>query len=68
MPNSEKPQLLLAGRFEEGWPPYEWRKKRVSEAFNPQGRPAWTGAEDIAGKIVFVEAEQGYGDTIQFCR
>ena len=60
--------LFLAGRFDEGWPPYEWRKKRVSEAFNAQGRPAWTGAEDIAGKIVFVEAEQGYGDTIQFSR
>ena len=60
--------LLLAGRFAEGWPPYEWRKKRVGEAFNPQGRPAWTGKEDIAGKTVFVEAEQGYGDTIQFSR
>ena len=60
--------LFLAGRFEEGWPPYEWRKKRVSETFNAQGRPAWTGAEDIAEKIVFVEAEQGYGDTIQFSR
>jgi tetratricopeptide (TPR) repeat protein len=60
--------LLLAGRFEEGWSPYEWRKKRVSEAFNAHGRPAWTGAEDITGKILFVEAEQGYGDTIQFSR
>jgi tetratricopeptide (TPR) repeat protein len=60
--------LLLAGQFEDGWSPYEWRKKRVSEAFHAQGRPTWTGAEDIAGKIVFVEAEQGYGDTIQFSR
>jgi tetratricopeptide (TPR) repeat protein len=60
--------LLLTGQFEEAWPPYEWRKKRVNEAFNAQGRPAWTGAEDITGKTVFVEAEQGYGDTIQFSR
>lgn len=60
--------LLITGRFEEGWPPYEWRKKRVGEAFNAQGKPEWTGAEDIAGKTVFGEAEQGFGDTIQFCR
>jgi len=60
--------LLLTGRFDAGWPPYEWRKKRVGEAFNPQGRPAWTGAEEIAGRTVFVEAEQGFGDTIQFSR
>jgi tetratricopeptide (TPR) repeat protein len=60
--------LLLTGRFEEGWPPYEWRKKRVGEAFNAQGRPAWTGKGEIAGKTIFVEAEQGYGDTIQFSR
>jgi len=60
--------LLLTGRFEEGWPPYEWRKERVRGAFNSQGRPAWTGREEIAGKTIFVEAEQGYGDTIQFSR
>ena len=60
--------LLLAGRFEEGWPPYEWRKKRVGEAFNPQGRPDWTGKEDITGKTLFIEAEQGLGDAIQFSR
>jgi tetratricopeptide (TPR) repeat protein len=60
--------LLLTGRFEEGWRPYEWRKKRVGEAFNSQGRPAWSGTEDLAGKIVFVESEQGLGDAIQFSR
>ena len=61
--------LLLSGRFEEGWPIYEWRKRRVAEdAFHAQGRPAWTGAENIAGKTLFIEAEQGLGDTIHFCR
>jgi tetratricopeptide (TPR) repeat protein len=61
--------LLSTGRLLEGWRPYEWRKRRVAEdAFHGLGRPEWTGKEDIAGKTVFVEAEQGLGDTIQFCR
>jgi tetratricopeptide (TPR) repeat protein len=60
--------LLLKGHFEEGWTAYEWRKLRVGEAFNPRGRPVWSGKEDIAGKTLFVEAEQGLGDTIMFSR
>ena len=36
--------------------------------FTPRDGPTWTGAEDIAGKTLFIEAEQGLGDTIQFCR
>ena len=61
--------LLTEGRYNEAWPVYEWRKRRVAEeAFHAQGRPTWTGAENIAGKTLFIEAEQGLGDTIQFCR
>ena len=61
--------LLVRGQFEDAWPSYEWRKRRVAEeAFHAAGRPAWTGAENIAGKTLFIEAEQGLGDTIQFCR
>jgi tetratricopeptide (TPR) repeat protein len=61
--------LLVRGQFQEAWPPYEWRKRRVAEsAFHASGRPAWTGQENIAGKTLFIEAEQGLGDTIQFCR
>ncbi len=65
-----KSQALLAdGRFAQAWPHYEWRKRRLAEnVFHAQGRPEWTGEEDIAGKILFLEAEQGLGDTIQFCR
>ena len=40
----------------------------AEEVFHAQGRPEWTGKEDIAGKTLFIEAEQGLGDTIQFCR
>ncbi len=61
--------LLVRGQFREAWPIYEWRKRRVApEAFHAQGRPEWSGKEDIAGKTLFIEAEQGLGDTIQFCR
>lgn len=60
--------LLLTGRFEQGWPPYEWRKKRVHEILNSHGHREWTGKEEIIGKTIFVEAEQGFGDTVQFCR
>ena len=61
--------LLTQGRYDEAWPVYEWRKRRVAEeAFHAQGRPAWTGVENISGKTLFIEAEQGLGDTIQFCR
>jgi tetratricopeptide (TPR) repeat protein len=65
-----KSQALLAeGRFAQAWPHYEWRKRRLAEnVFHAQGRPEWTGQEDISGKTVFIEAEQGLGDTIQFCR
>jgi tetratricopeptide (TPR) repeat protein len=61
--------LLVTGRFQEGWQAYEGRRRRVSaDAFHPQGQPQWSGREDIAGKTLFVEGEQGLGDMIQFCR
>ncbi len=61
--------LLLAGEWEEGWREWEWRK-RASEPSGDRfpARPAWTGATDPAGRRVFLHWEQGFGDTIQFCR
>ena len=60
---------LLSGQFEEGWRLYEWRKKLPKhDAFRACPQPLWSGAEDIRGKILYVYAEQGLGDTIQFCR
>jgi tetratricopeptide (TPR) repeat protein len=61
--------LLLMGRFEQGWRLHEWRKKLaepVAARVFPQ--PLWLGEEDIAGKTLFLWWEQGFGDTIQFCR
>jgi tetratricopeptide (TPR) repeat protein len=61
--------LLLLGRFEQGLPQYEWRKKRDQPVATRSFRqPFWRGAEDIAGKTLFLWWEQGYGDTIQACR
>jgi len=60
---------LAMGNFEEGWRLYEWRKKKPEPvAFRDCPQPAWSGEESIAGKTLFIYAEQGLGDTIQFCR
>ena len=61
--------LLLSGRLKEGWEEYEWRfavpalglQKRTYEA------PLWDG-EPLGERTLFVHAEQGFGDTIQFAR
>ena len=60
---------LLQGDFATGLPLYESRKKASPpiEA-REYSQPLWTGAEDIKGKTVFLYAEQGLGDTIQFYR
>jgi Flp pilus assembly protein TadD len=61
--------LLLSGNFREGWAEYEWRWRTRRAA--AEGRrfplPAWSG-ETISDKTVLVHAEQGLGDTLQFCR
>ena len=62
--------FLVAGEFAQGWELYEWRWKK--DTFTSPKRnfpqPLWLGAEDIAGKTMLLHAEQGLGDTIQFCR
>ncbi len=61
--------LLLMGRFADGWRLNEWRKKTATPLGNRSfAQPLWRGDQDIAGKTVFVHTEQGFGDTIQFCR
>jgi tetratricopeptide (TPR) repeat protein len=50
---------LLSGDLRQGFEKFEWRWET---------EPLWTGAQDIAGKTVLLHAEQGFGDTIQFCR
>jgi tetratricopeptide (TPR) repeat protein len=59
--------LLLRGELAEGWYENEWRL-RASEQKAPRfpQRP-WQG-ENLNGKHIYVQAEQGLGDTIQFVR
>lgn len=60
---------LLMGDFEKGLPLYEARQHLPGQEFVrlfPQ--PRWTGAQALKGKTLLVHAEQGLGDTIQFCR
>ncbi len=60
---------LLAGDFESGWPLYEWRKRKPDPlGVSPYPRPVWSGDTPLDGKTMYVHAEQGFGDTIQFCR
>ena len=59
----------LAGDFAAGWAKFEWRwLKRGADAKRECARPLWLGEQDVAGKTVLLHAEQGFGDTIQFCR
>jgi tetratricopeptide (TPR) repeat protein len=61
--------LLLDGRFDEGWREFEWRLKTAQLASGPRDfpQPQWRG-EEAGGRSLLIHAEQGFGDTIQFCR
>jgi hypothetical protein len=61
---------MLIGDFERGLEKHEWRWKtglfRTSK--RDFAKPLWLGSDDVAGKTILLHAEQGLGDTIQFCR
>jgi tetratricopeptide (TPR) repeat protein/ADP-heptose:LPS heptosyltransferase len=63
---------LLSGDLARGWIGYEWRWKEANGADIKHKRtfrrPLWLGDGAIVGKTVLLHAEQGLGDTIQFCR
>ncbi len=64
---------LLMADFERGWEKYEWRWALADELWGFDStptfaQPAWDGAQDVGGKTILLHAEQGLGDTIQFCR
>jgi Flp pilus assembly protein TadD len=59
--------LLLAGRMADGWEHFEWRwKTKLSERARDYST-LWKG-EPIRGRAILLHAEQGLGDTLQFCR
>ena len=56
------------GRFEQGWPGYEWRWKcKEFGSLPPFQPPLWDGSS-LDGRTILVHAEQGLGDTLQFIR
>ena len=63
---------LLAGNFNEGWARYEWRwqSKSISKiaGIRKFSQPLWLGTEILKDQTIFLYAEQGLGDTIQFSR
>jgi tetratricopeptide (TPR) repeat protein len=61
--------LLLKGDFADGWREYEWRLLKTDFPFANLhfSQPRWTG-EDLNGKRIYLHAEQGAGDLIQYCR
>jgi tetratricopeptide (TPR) repeat protein len=62
---------LLLGDFDRGAPAWRWESEPAKQA-NIEKRnfaqPLWVGSNDIAEKTILLHAEQGFGDTIQFCR
>ncbi|MDR5746000.1 tetratricopeptide repeat-containing glycosyltransferase family protein [Caballeronia sp. LZ029] len=68
--------LLTASRFEEAWPHFEhrWVSMMSPSGQRMASRPArpirrWAGAfENSSDQHLLVVAEQGFGDTLQFCR
>jgi tetratricopeptide (TPR) repeat protein len=61
---------LTQGDYARGWAQYEWRwnTTQFEEAVRDLGAPLWLGAEDLKGRTILLHAEQGLGDTLQFCR
>jgi tetratricopeptide (TPR) repeat protein len=67
--------LLRSGDLPGGFREYEWRWKQQSYFPRPSPRyypprfptPHWTGG-DITGRTILLHAEQGFGDTLHFCR
>jgi tetratricopeptide (TPR) repeat protein len=60
---------LKQGRYAEGWPEYEWRLRLPGHGWSGEDlpQPRWDGGE-LAGKTLFLHAEQGLGDVIQCAR
>jgi tetratricopeptide (TPR) repeat protein len=61
--------LLACGEMAAGWIEHEWRWTppqfiNVRRGFS---QPQWRG-QAAAGRALLIHAEQGLGDTIQFCR
>jgi Flp pilus assembly protein TadD len=61
--------LLRQGELAAGWAEYEWRfaTRLMKAGRRPFPQPQW-GGEPGLGRTLLIHAEQGFGDTLQFCR
>ena len=61
---------LRRGAYAQGWRNYEWRWRTPGfpDRIAPQEQPQWRGETPVAGHRIRLRAEQGLGDTLQFCR
>jgi hypothetical protein len=57
--------LFASGRYDEGWRCFEAREGGLAR--HPRPRGLWDGSP-IPGGALGVFAEEGIGDTVQFCR
>jgi len=65
--------LLKQADYAAGWTKYEWRwqmeDNKLPQHLQAQlNKPLWLGSGSLDGKTIYLHAEQGFGDTIQFCR
>jgi len=60
---------LRLGDFQHGWSSYEarWKFREVHRLPRLFSQPRWRG-EPLNGRRILLHAEQGLGDTLQFCR
>jgi tetratricopeptide (TPR) repeat protein len=62
--------LLLQGDFARGWRDYEfrWDTEQMQPGKRNFAQPLWLGDQDVRGTTILLHGEQGFGDTLQFCR
>ncbi len=59
--------LLKSGRLAEGWAAFACRHRLPGRA-RPLPGPQLAGLDDLQGRTVLLQHEEGFGDTLQFIR
>lgn len=59
--------ILQMGNLEQGFQLYESRFQYEKRLIKPYKQPVWDGSP-LKGKTLLLCAEQGFGDTLMFCR
>jgi hypothetical protein len=65
---SKSMALLLIGDYRHGLRLFEWRMRKLERPMEFSATPSWQGREPPEGRTLLMYAEQGHGDTLQFCR